>query len=191
MSENARNNGRIFNFPLSFPYQVCLRERPPLASSSASTADRKWRGGGGGGKGLLGTRGEGGKGGGKAALRLGGGMAPSLLCRRRPPAARRLPRPLATTTAAKANLPLQGGGIKEKTGWGGCHFLHRRVVPLSSPCRVQRGQTEKMNPPLPDDCAAVLGKLYSRAFFVALLWEEGNEGRTRDRFFFLLLLLRK
>ncbi len=47
---------------------------------------RKWRGGGGG-KGLLGTRGEGGKGGGKAALRLGGGMAPSLLCRRRPPAA--------------------------------------------------------------------------------------------------------
>ncbi len=39
MSENARNNGRIFNLPLSFPYQVCLRERPPLASSSSSTAD--------------------------------------------------------------------------------------------------------------------------------------------------------
>ena len=152
MSGNARNNGRIFNFPLSFPYQVCLRERPPLASSS-STADTE-----SGGeeeeeeeKGSLAreARGKGREG------RLPCGLAAAWLPPfsvgggRPPPAARLLPRPLATTTAAKANLPLQGGGIKEKTGWGGCHFLHRRVVPLSSPCRVQRGQTEKMNPPLP------------------------------------------
>ena len=192
MSENSRNNGRIFNFPLSFPYQVCLRERPPLASSSSSTADTE------SGeeeeeeeKGSLAreARGKGRREGCLAAWRRHGSL-PSLsaAAARRPP----LAAAFGYYYCSEGKPPLARRGDKGKD-WLGRLSLSppsccSPVVAVSRPERPDRENEPTSRQMTARRCS---GNCTVGLFFVALLWEEGNEGRTCDRCFFLLLLLRK